>query len=80
MNPALNCGWGLANARHDSTRIELCSNRRRQEYLSLQRQADIALDAFPFNGHTTTCDSIWMGLPVAMLRGNAYASRLGEAY
>ncbi len=61
----------------DPNRIELCDRRPRADYLRLQQRADIALDAFPFNGHTTTCDSIWMGVPVVMLRGNAYASRFG---
>jgi predicted O-linked N-acetylglucosamine transferase (SPINDLY family) len=61
----------------DPGRIELCEKRPRGEYLELLRQADIALDPFPFNGHTTTCDSIWMGLPVVMLAGQSYASRFG---
>ncbi|HEV3136534.1 MAG TPA: hypothetical protein VGZ26_01495, partial [Pirellulales bacterium] len=61
----------------DSTRIELRNKLPTAEYLRLIAQADIALDPFPFNGHTTTCDSIWMGVPVVMLQGNTYASRFG---
>jgi predicted O-linked N-acetylglucosamine transferase (SPINDLY family) len=61
----------------DPKRIELCDRRPLHEYLQLLQQADIGLDPFPFNGHTTTCDSIWMGVPVVMLEGNTYASRFG---
>jgi protein O-GlcNAc transferase len=61
----------------DPARIELCAKRPRREYLDLIAQADIALDPFPFNGHTTTCDCIWMGVPVVMLAGQTYASRFG---
>ncbi len=58
-------------------RIELCDKRSRPDYLRLQQRADIALDPFPFNGHTTTCDSVWMGLPVVMLAGQTYPTRFG---
>jgi protein O-GlcNAc transferase len=58
-------------------RVELHDKLPRQDYLRLIQQADIALDPFPFNGHTTICDSIWMGVPVVMLQGQSYASRFG---
>ena len=58
-------------------RIELCERRPHREYLELFSRVDIGLDPFPFNGHTTTCDSIWMGVPVVMLEGSTYASRFG---
>jgi predicted O-linked N-acetylglucosamine transferase (SPINDLY family) len=61
----------------DPGRIVVVDRRPLKEYLQLLQVADIALDAFPFNGHTTTCDSIWMGVPVVMLEGEAYASRFG---
>ncbi len=61
----------------DPARIELFDKRPRLDYLRLINQADIALDPFPFNGHTTTCDSIWQGVPVVMLQGHTYCSRFG---
>jgi predicted O-linked N-acetylglucosamine transferase (SPINDLY family) len=68
----------LAQERHmDPKRIEFCDKRPRRAYLDLFARVDIALDPFPFNGHTTTCDSIWMGVPVVMLAGHSYASRFG---
>ena len=60
-------------------RIELFDKRPRSDYLLLQQQADIALDPFPFNGHTTTCDSIWQGVPVVKFEGDRYASRFGSS-
>jgi len=55
----------------------LATRRPYEQYLQLIQQVDIALDPFPFNGHTTTCDSLWMGVPVVMLAGPTYASRFG---
>jgi predicted O-linked N-acetylglucosamine transferase (SPINDLY family) len=45
------------------------------EYLASFQHVDIALDTFPYHGATTTCFSLWMGLPVVVLEGTTHASR-----
>ena len=46
-------------------------------YLKSYHSVDIGLHTFPWNGITTTCDALWMGVPVIALAGSAYASRAG---
>jgi predicted O-linked N-acetylglucosamine transferase (SPINDLY family) len=61
----------------EAGRIELVNRVPRASYLELINRVDIALDPFPFIGHTTTCDSLWQGVPVVSLVGNTYVSRFG---
>src|SRR5262249_39170891 len=51
--------------------------RPRPEYLKLYQQIDIGLDTFPYNGHTTSLDSYWMGVPVVTLVGQTVVGRAG---
>jgi predicted O-linked N-acetylglucosamine transferase (SPINDLY family) len=60
-----------------SERIILEPFEQSPSYLESYNLVDIGLDTFPWNGITTTCDALWMGVPVITLAGTAYASRGG---
>ena len=58
-------------------RIEFVEPRPRPAYLKLYNRLDVVLDTFPYNGHTTSLDALWMGVPVVTLAGKSGVSRAG---
>ncbi len=61
----------------DPERISFVPFQSRMNYLQTYQAIDIALDPFPYNGHTTSLDAFWMGVPVPTRVGNTAAGRGG---
>lgn len=64
----------------DAGRIEFAGHTPGlREHLAQYARVDVALDTFPYHGTTTTCDALWMGVPVVTMTGRTHASRVGAS-
>jgi len=58
-------------------RVAFVCQQPRRKYLELYQRIDLGLDTLPYNGHTTSLDSFWMGVPVVTLVGQTIVGRAG---
>ncbi len=60
-----------------SEKVTFVARQPRLQYLELYHRIDIGLDTFPYNGHTTSLDAFWQGVPVVTLEGDSPVARAG---
>lgn len=60
-------------------RLEFIAFLPLNEYLAIHNRVDLVMDCFPWNGHTTTMQSLWMGVPTITIEGRHHAGRFGYA-
>jgi len=63
----------------DARRLVFTPARPNADYLALYRVADLFIDTWPYNAHTTASDALWAGCPVVTLRGETFASRVAAS-
>lgn len=64
----------------DSARIAAVNAKASPDYFAFYNRIDVALDPWPYNGDTTTCDALWMGVPVITLAGMSCVARRGVSH
>jgi predicted O-linked N-acetylglucosamine transferase (SPINDLY family) len=68
----------LREAGVDESRAAFVGHQPLADYLATYGLIDVALDPYPYGGGTTTCDALWMGVPVVSLAGRTAVSRAGS--
>ena len=68
----------LRDAGVEESRAAFVGRQPFADYLDTYRLIDVALDPHPYGGGTTTCDALWMGVPVVSLAGRTAVSRAGS--
>jgi protein O-GlcNAc transferase len=61
----------------DASRIHFIGRQARRDYLEVFHRIDVCLDTLPYNGHTTSLDALWMGVPVVTRVGATVVGRAG---
>ena len=76
---AVNLKNEAKNKSIDPDRIILADHLPNDEHLKRIKLADLFLDTFPYNAHTTASDAVRMGVPIITLIGNSFQSRVGAS-
>ncbi len=78
LAPAGSCrAWAVEQLGVAAERVTFLDMQPRAEYLAQYQAIDVGLDTFPYNGHSTSLDSFWMGVPVVSLIGQTVVGRAG---